>query len=183
MFILYAIPIGIVAGYVLGGRLERLGDLRFRWGALAVAGLLVQVLLFSGPVASAIGTAGPVVYVASTAAVLLAVLRNIRIRGLALVAAGAATNLAAIAANGGVMPAAPEAVAGLGLAPEGFSNSVVLADPVLRPLTDIFVLPPWLPFANVFSIGDILIGLGVIAVIALGMRGASGSVQRGTSPD
>ena len=47
MFILYAIPIGIVAGYVLGGRLDRLGDIRFRWGWLAIAGLMAQVILFS----------------------------------------------------------------------------------------------------------------------------------------
>ncbi len=184
MFILYAIPIGIAAGYLLGGRLERLGDLRFRWGGLALVGLLVQVLLFSGPVASAIGAAGSAVYVASTAAVLLAVLRNVRIPGLPLVTAGAAANLVAIAANGGVMPAAPEAVAGLGPAPEGFTNSVVMADPALRPLTDIFVLPAWLPFSNVFSLGDVLIGLGVVVVIAFGMRAGAGTlVQGGTSPD
>ncbi len=184
MFILYAIPIGIVVGYLLGGRLDRLGDLRFRWGGLALAGLLVQVVLFSGPVAATIGAAGPPVYVGSTAAVLLAVLRNVRIPGLVLVAAGAAANLAAIAANSGVMPAAPEAVAGLGAGPEGFSNSVVMADPALGPLTDIFALPAWVPFANVFSIGDVLIGLGVVVVIALGMRGAGGVlVPGGTSPD
>lgn len=184
MFILYAIPIGIVVGYLLGGRLDRLGDLRFRWGGLALAGLFAQVLLFSGPVASTIGAAGPPLYLGSTAAVLLAVLRNVRIPGLVLVAAGAASNLAAIAANSGVMPAAPEAVAGLEPGPEGFSNSVVMADPALRPLTDIFALPAWVPFANVFSVGDVLIGLGVVVVIALGMRGPTGApVPGGTSPD
>jgi hypothetical protein len=47
-----------------------------------------------------------------------------------------------------------------------------MTDPALRPLTDIFALPAWLPFANVFSIGDVLIGLGVVVVIALGMRTA-----------
>ena len=52
----------------------------------------------------------------------------------------------------------------------GFSNSVVVADPALRPLTDIFALPAWLPFANVFSIGDVLIGVGIAVVIALAMR-------------
>jgi hypothetical protein len=40
-------------------------------------------------------------------------------------------------------------------------------------LTDIFALPPGLPLANVFSIGDVLIGLGIVLVIALGMRGAT----------
>lgn len=171
MFILYAIPIGIVAGYLLGGRLERLGDIRFAWGWLAIGGLLAQVILFSGPVSDTVGELGPALYVASTAAVLVAVLRNWRIPGLALVALGAASNLAAIVANGGVMPASPEAAAALeAQAGPGFSNSVVMADPALRPLTDIFVLPGWVPFANVFSVGDVLIGVGVAVVIALGMR-------------
>ena len=173
MFILYAIPIGIVAGYLLGGRLDRLGDVRFRWGWLAIVGLAVQIVLFSGPVADVVGDLGPPIYVASTAAVLIAVIRNWRIPGLALVAVGAASNLAAIAANGGVMPASPDAVAALGtVAGSGFSNSVVMADPALRPLTDIFALPTWIPFANVFSVGDVLIGVGVAIVIAVGMRGA-----------
>jgi hypothetical protein len=42
----------------------------------------------------------------------------------------------------------------------------------VRPLTDIFALPGWLPFANVFSIGDVLIGVGLVVVIAAGMRRA-----------
>lgn len=173
MFILYAIPIGIVAGYLLGGRLDRLGDIRFRWGWLAIGGLMAQVILFSAPVADIVGDLGPPLYVASTAAVLVAVVRNWRIPGLALVALGATSNLAAIAANGGIMPASPDAVAALGTeAGPGFSNSVVMADPALGPLTDMFALPMWVPFANVFSVGDVLIGVGVAIVIALGMRNA-----------
>ena len=171
MFILYAIPLSIVAGLLMGGRLDRLADVQFRWGWLVFVGLLVQVILFAGPVARAVGDAGPAIYVASTAAVLVAVIRNVRIPGLAVVAVGAASNLLAIVANGGVMPASPEAVAGLGPAGEGFSNSVVKADPVLRPLTDVFAMPAWVPLANVFSVGDVLIGVGVALVIALGMRG------------
>ena len=53
---------------------------------------------------------------------------------------------------------------------DGFSNSAVLEDPALAPLTDIFALPAWLPFSNVFSIGDVLIALGIVLVIAIGMR-------------
>ena len=171
MFILYAIPIGIGVGYLLGGRLDRLGDLRFRWASLAILGLLVQVLLFVPPVSTSVGDLGPAIYVASSAAVLVAVLRNIRIPGMGLVAVGAGMNLLAIVANGGVMPASPEAVAAIGLqTDDGFTNSVVMADPALRPLTDIFALPAWLPLANVFSIGDVVLGIGVALVIALAMR-------------
>lgn len=176
MFILYAIPLGIVIGYLLGGRLDRLGEVRFHWAPLAIVGLLAQIVLFAEPVASAVGPWGPPIYVASTAAVLVAVIRNWRVPGLVIVALGAASNIAAIVANGGVMPASPEAVSALDpVGGEGFSNSVVMADPALRPLTDLFALPAWLPFANVFSIGDVLIGVGLVVVIAAGMRRAPAS--------
>jgi uncharacterized protein DUF5317 len=103
--------------------------------------------------------------------VLVAVWRNLRVPGLALVAIGAISNLAAIVANDGVMPTTQAALSAAGLDPlDGFSNSAVLADPALAPLTDIFALPRWLPLANVFSIGDVLIALGIVVVIAIGMR-------------
>jgi hypothetical protein len=171
VFILYAIPIGIVVGYLIGGRLERLSALTFRWAPLALVGLAVQVALFSDPLATVVGNAGPPVYVASTVAVLLAVLRNLDIPGLAIIALGATSNLAAILANGGYMPADPWAIAAVGGIAPGYSNSNVVAEPALAPLTDIFATPAWLPFSNVFSIGDVVIGVGVGITIAIGMRG------------
>lgn len=175
MFVLYAVPIGIAIGLLIGGRLERLGELRFEWGWLAVAGLAVQIVLFSGTLDAGLGRGvGAAIYVASTGAVLVAVWRNLRVPGLPLVAVGAISNLAAIVANEGIMPTTAAALTAAGLdADDGFSNSAVVVDPALAPLTDIFALPPALPLANVFSIGDVLIGLGIVLVIALGMRGAT----------
>jgi hypothetical protein len=99
------------------------------------------------------------------------VLANRRITGMPIVALGAACNFAAIMANGGFMPAALGALQARGqVTPTVYSNSVVLPDPALAPLTDIFALPAWLPFANVFSVGDVLIGVGVIIVIVAAMR-------------
>ncbi|MGZ8437410.1 MAG: DUF5317 family protein [Candidatus Limnocylindrales bacterium] len=170
MFILYAIPIGILAGLVLGGRLDRLADLRLRWAPLAVLGLVIQVALFTDPVSAAVGDAAPAIYVASTAAVLVAVLRDVRVPGMAIIALGAASNLAAIVANDGYMPADPAALASVVELSPGYSNSVVVADPALRPLTDLYALPPAFPFANVFSVGDVLIGIGIALVIVLAMR-------------
>lgn len=183
MFILYAIPVGIAAGYLLGGRLDGLGNVRFRWAPLALLGLAVQVVLFSDPVSAVVGAAGPPIYVASTAAVLVAVLRNLDIPGLSIIALGAASNLLAIVANGGYMPADPDAIASLEEIGPGYSNSSVVADPALRLLTDIFAMPAWLPFANVFSVGDVLIGLGVVVTIAVAMRTqqAIGSPDRETA--
>ena len=44
--------------------------------------------------------------------------------------------------------------------------------PSLAPLTDVFALPRWLPFSNVFSIGDVIIAVGVMTAIVLAMRSA-----------
>jgi hypothetical protein len=171
MFILYAIAIGLLVGLLVGGRPAGLADLTLRWPWLMVVGLLVQVALFSTPVTDRIGALGPPVYVASTALVLAAIWMNRRIPGMLIVAIGAGCNLSAIVANGGFMPADPATMAALGKGdPTTYSNSAILADPALRPLTDIFVLPEWLPFANVFSVGDVLIGLGVAVVIVVAMR-------------
>ena len=170
MFILASIPVGIVVGWLLGGRLGGLAAVRFHWVGLAILGLLVQLLLFTDAGGNVVGSWVPAVYVASNLVVLAAVIRNVTIPGVWLIALGAAGNLAAIVANGGLMPADPAALASAGLQIGGVTNSVVLADPALRPLTDIFAIPAGVPMANVFSLGDILIGIGVAATIALAMR-------------
>lgn len=171
MFILYAVPLGLVVGALLGGRVGGLGMIRFRWAGLALFGFAAQVVLFSDPVTARVGDLGPPLYVASTALVFVAVLRNLAIRGMPLVAAGAASNLAAIVANGGYMPTGASAAAEFGRsAPEAYSNSAIVASPALAPLTDVIPLPQWLPFANIVSVGDILIAAGIVVVIAAAMR-------------
>ena len=174
MLIVYAVPIGLLLGAALGGRLEGLASLAFRWGWLALAGLAVQVVLFSGAMDGLPEAVARGLYVGSTAAVLVAVLRNLGLPGLPIVAVGAVSNLAAIVANGGAMPADPAAYAAAGLQPDGggVSNSYLATEPALRPLTDVFALPAGLPLANVFSIGDVLIGVGIVVAIAGGMRRA-----------
>ena len=169
MFMLYALAIGLVLGRLLGGRFSSLGRLQFRFAAVAIVGLWIQLALFSAPITAVIGDLGPPLYVGSTAVVLAAVLVNVRrIPGLLLVLLGALSNLAAIVANGGYMPATQEALAGR-METVGYSNSVQLASPALEPLIDRYALPTALPFSNVFSLGDVLIGLGVIVVIVMAM--------------
>jgi hypothetical protein len=171
MFILYAVVIGLLAGLLLGGRPAGFATIQFRFGWLAVVGFGVQVVIFSGPVADRIGWLGVPAYVASTGLVFFVLLVNIRITGLPIVAVGAACNFVAIMVNGGYMPASAAALSGAGkTAATGYSNSVVVADPVLAPLTDLFALPAWLPFSNVFSIGDVLIALGIAVAIVAAMR-------------
>jgi hypothetical protein len=183
VFPLYAIAVGIGLGFVLGGRVGGIGQLSLRWAPLAVIGLVVQVVLFAEPVAARVGSAGAPIYVASSALVLVAVLGNLHVHGLKVVAVGAISNLSAIVANGGSMPASPDALAALGkTVGEGYSNSVAASASALEGLTDVYALPGWLPFANVFSVGDLLIGAGIAIALCQAMRragGADGNRPRG----
>ncbi|HEY4189034.1 MAG TPA: DUF5317 domain-containing protein [Candidatus Limnocylindrales bacterium] len=187
MFLLYAVVAGIFIGLLLGGRLSGLATIQIRWPAAIVGGFIVQILLFSGPIAARVGGLGPAIYVASTMLVGAAILRNWRVPGMPVVALGAACNLLAILANGGSMPASRAAVALMGgtspALQAGYSNSTVAADPALWVLTDLFALPRWVPFANVFSIGDLLVATGIALVIVLAMRSArrTGSASSATS--
>lgn len=171
MIILVAIPIGLLVGLLARGSLGNLATFRFRWAWVAVAGLAIQLALFT-PTGDAIaGSAGPAIYVASTLAVFAAVLRNVRLPGMAIVALGSISNLAAIIANGGFMPADAGALATAGFTDAGsHTNSVVLEHPALQPLTDIFAVPAGIPMANVYSVGDVLIAIGIVVMIATLMR-------------
>jgi hypothetical protein len=170
VFILYAIPLGLAVGLLAGGRLANLALVRFRLGWVAVAALVLQLALFS-PLAD--GLPAELVrgaYVLSTALVLAVVVANVRLTGVPLIILGAACNLAAIVANGGAMPASPGALASLGFGVGGHTSSILVEHPALEPLTDLFALPGWLPWANVFSVGDLLIGVGVAVALASAMR-------------
>jgi hypothetical protein len=171
VFILYAVIAGLLLGILLGGRPMALGSISFRWAPLILAGFLAQVVLFSEAVAERVGDAGPPLYVASTLLVGVAVVRNLRIPGMPLIVLGAASNMAAILSNDGFMPATPGALAALGkTGPTIYSNSAVVAQPALELLIDRFALPRWLPFANVFSVGDVLLGMGIVVLIVVTMR-------------
>ena len=172
VFILYAVLAGLLLGYLTGGSAARLGALRLSWAPLIVLGMAVQLALFSSPLGNAIGDAAPVVYVLSNLVVLVAVAANLAVPGLVLVLAGGASNLLAIVANGGYMPVSPGALEAMERLPkEGYSNSAPRVDVILGPLTDIFTMPTWVPMANVFSVGDVLIGAGVAIAVVGAMHG------------
>jgi hypothetical protein len=99
---------------------------------------------------------------------------NRRIIGVPIIALGGLLNFIAISANGGIMPADPDAIASLARAlPEGeFANSQVLENPRFLFLGDVFATPASWPLHNVFSIGDgiLLVGVFVLVHVACGSR-------------
>lgn len=175
MLLLYFLAAGLLCGRLSGGTFGPLAEVRFSWWPAALFGLAFQALLFSEPMGSTVGAAGPVLYVGSTLIVLVALLRNIGLAGFPVIGLGAGLNLAAILANGGQMPADPAAFAALTGQPvvptDLFSNSLVASGAApLSYLGDTLVLPRPFPFANVFSIGDVAIGLGAMIFIIFAMR-------------
>ena len=145
-----------------GGSLARLADVRFRRVGLIAASLAIQVLIISvipGRIPAWLAAA---LYVVSYGLAAAFVWANRRIPWLWLVAVGGFSNLIAIGANGGVMPASPGALAAAGrpLHSAQFRNSTDVANAHLRFLGDVFAVPSGWPLANVFSIGDVVLMLG-----------------------
>jgi hypothetical protein len=183
MLLIYAVAIGLIVGLATRGSLAAIAEAKVRLWPVALFGLAFQVALFSTPLAVAVGPLGPSLYVVSTTLVLMALVVNLRQPGFWLIVLGAGLNFAVIVANGGQMPASPVAFAALTGAPvvptAGFSNSIVAGPGTpLGFLADIFVLPHPIPFANVFSIGDVLIGAGGAAWIVRTMHRSVLAVTR-----
>lgn len=88
---------------------------------------------------------------------------NRHLPGAFLVAIGAGSNLAAIAANNGTMPASAWAwkTAGFPVLVDQFENSNIVHNARLPWLGDVFAVPHGWPFANVFSVGDVVIVVAV----------------------
>jgi hypothetical protein len=146
-----------------GGRLRGFAVVRLRQGWVVLLALVAQFVAIeivpeaSHPVLSGVHLA---TYVAAGWFVWV----NRRVPGLSVIALGAASNGLAIALNAGTLPASESALsrAGIHLTPGEFLNSGVLDHPRLGFLGDVFAIPAGLPLANVFSIGDVLVVLGVL---------------------
>ena len=166
MFIGCALVICLLSVPVFDGRLGYLADLRFRAGALAVGALAAQVLIIS----VLPGGDGPLhqgVHLATYALLAAFLWLNRGVPYLWLAAAGGAMNLLAIAVNGGVMPADPDALATAGVEQVAgeFANSTALAHPHLAFLGDVFAVPASWPVSNVFSVGDVVIVLAALLAL------------------
>ena len=111
---------------------------------------------------------------ASYALLLAFVALNARRLSVVLVGVGTLLNAIAIVANGGYMPASTRALEVAGVVTEGptYNNSVVAGEGAhLLMLGDVMAVPSSFPvFSNVFSIGDVLIAVGVAMLLASGMR-------------
>jgi len=173
-----AIGIGLFAGFAVRGRIENLAHLHFRWPWLVVAVVVIRAAAVLTPLRSVDGV--QYVYAAGLAALVAWTLWQVnRVAGIWLVAVGSALNMVVIAANGGRMPVA-SALAG-SLVQRGHIGQYV----VMTSGTHLNWIADWISLRGLigwgpleaYSPGDLIVALGIAAVIALAMRAGAGAAE------
>lgn len=170
LFIAVALAV-IVIVPPIAGSYGNLASLRLAHVWLVALAIVAQVVIMSVVEIDA-GIASGSVHLVSYALVGAFVALNRHVRWLWVIALGWASNTAAIAANGGVMPMSAPVARTLGLddPDDRFANSAPVDDARLAPLGDVFVTPAWMPLRNSFSIGDVVLMLGLVLVVAAASR-------------
>jgi uncharacterized protein DUF5317 len=171
VLVLVCVAVVLVVTSLTGGRLSGLLAIPWRHRWLLPLCLVVQTVVIEVP--GLPGSVAPVTHVFSYLLAGAFLVLNRHVRGLWLLSIGAASNAVTIALNGGTLPADPHALAVAGISEDvAFENSGVVAHPVLPWLGDVFALPHGVPFANVFSVGDVLIVAGAVWLVRSATRRA-----------
>lgn len=103
--------------------------------------------------------------------------RNRHLSGMPILLTGLALNLIVIVANGGWMPISPQTASRLtgndilalvGLGSRFGQKDILLLSQNMRFefLADRFLLPNWIPYKVAFSLGDVLVSLGIFWLLA-----------------
>jgi len=148
------------------GRLSALADVELRMPGLAGAAIGIQVVIVS-IIPGSLGGLGEPLHMASYLLLGAFAWLNRGITGLPIVALGGLSNFICITANGGVMPADPDALAAIGRTPASgeFINSNAVQHPKLAFLGDIIATPASWPVTNIYSVGDLLILTGAFVLV------------------
>ena len=167
MTLAIACLIGFALAWAAGANPRLLIDVRLRWTVLVLAALAAQILLFEVHMRLPFGVSVTDAHLASYVLLLAFAIRNSRVPGFALAGLGLACNALVIFLNHGRMPVGAAAwvdsVASRSHAiAHGAYNNVAAASSSshLAFLGDVFAIPHGLPFANTFSIGDVLLVAG-----------------------
>jgi hypothetical protein len=180
MILTLAVVIGVVGCAIRsrGHAASQIASLPLRSTWLALLALLLQLPLLrarAGPPQQV--AIAQILFLSSHLLLLAFVWRNWRLRGLPIVGLGVLCNLIVILANGGLMPITPETLVRInpGTSPDqwlvgfhyGYSKDIILAREAtnLWFLSDILVLPSPFPWPTAFSLGDLLIALGIVVLL------------------
>jgi hypothetical protein len=172
MLIVLVALVVVVAVPLLGGSYTALAELRVRGSWLVALALGVQIVIISLLEIDAPWISRSL-HVATYAMLGVCLLANRSIRWMWLVAGGWFSNFLVIVVNGGVMPTSLSAADQVGRgASTAFENSVPTASARLPMLGDVIATPADMPLANVFSVGDVLLVIGLAFVVLAASRTA-----------
>jgi hypothetical protein len=165
--------VGVLLAAAAGAKLRRLADVRLKASWLIAVAFMLQLSVFAVPWTTKVfGGRAVAVHVGSYVLLLVFAAVNLREPGFGLAALGLTSNAIAIFANHGRMPVALSVWTSTGKPGEditrsGHYNNNVLATAHthLGFLGDVLPLPAAVPFANAFSIGDLLLLLGATCFV------------------
>lgn len=144
------VVLGVAAGWLSGGRLGRLAEIRIQWWPILAIAVALRLI------APAMGESLPV-YMLGFAAITLVAALNRSIPGMWLIAIGAVLNLAVVLANGAMPVDRAGAVsAGVEIPVDGLHRELRDGD-ALSLFADRIPVPP---IARVYSMGDLVLALG-----------------------
>jgi Family of unknown function (DUF5317) len=173
-----ALVIGVVVGLLTGGRVDNVARLRFRWPWLVVAVLVVRAAILVTPARHIDGV--QYVYLAALTALVAWTIWQIElVRGIWLIAVGSALNLVVIATNGARMPVASQLAGTLVHSGPLGQYTLMTSDTNLGWLADWIGVtgPIGRLVTEAYSPGDVIVALGIAAVVALAMRSQTGSME------
>lgn len=175
----------VLVGVMRGGRLSGLGSLSMRHFWLVFCAFGIQVLLHTPQTASvpAIRWAAPYLYPSAYFLLLFCFALNARVPGIMGLALGSGANMIAIVVNGGKMPVDGTMLAALGHGSvrDAFASGLSLTNTVITDQTrlpwlgDVFCGTPPFPNPTIFSLGDVLLGIGVFFLVQGCMLGKDAS--------
>jgi hypothetical protein len=180
MILSLAVIIGLAATIIRARIMKRnlvLPPLHLEW--LVFATVLPQIMIFFIPGLAKVvpETVIPYIQIVSMSGLIVFVAVNIKITGFIILGVGLVGNFLAIATNGGWMPISVNTLARIHpeIPVETWNVGERLSltkDRILLPertnlafLTDILNLPSWISYKFAFSVGDILISIGMISIL------------------
>ncbi len=164
-FTILVLGVAVAVGYLRGGRLSRIAEV-VGWSWLLLVGLALQMAVEAaasrGQLPSLLGTG---LLLTSQLLVGVWALLNRYLPGMPLILLGLLLNTIVLAANG-AMPVAPEAIAAVGLPgmePVPGKHELMTDDTRFGYLADVVPLPP---LRTIVSVGDIVLGAGIIPLLS-----------------
>lgn len=169
-----AVLLGLVAGWLRGGRTLNIGNLEFKGWVLIVIGFLIQMLPMLLGRMSWMAHNGPVVAFSTLVVVFFIVVLNFDKRGFWLVAVGAVLNIVTMAFHGLKMPIYLAGLRNAGRVEllDSVTNNAVLNYVGIETFTQwsdylgkVIVLPSAYPLAQVITVGDALMSIGLFLFV------------------